>query len=74
MRGCLGWCGACQRTKRRQTAKPLLVPELGSEFRKAELWAAQGCPGVTRKAENLGWSRVSREERRFHNLCLQDIL
>lgn len=38
------------------------------------MWAAQGWPGVTRKAENLGWSRVSREERRLHSLCLQDIL
>lgn len=53
---------------------PLVVLELGSELRRAEPGAAQGCPGVTRKAEDLGWSRGSREERRFHNLCLQDIL
>ena len=53
---------------------PLVVLELGSGLRRAEPGAAQGCPGVTRKAEDLGWSRGSREERRFHNLCLQDIL
>lgn len=49
---------------------PLVVPELRSELRKAELGAAQGCPGVTRKAEDLGWSKGSRKEREISQSLL----
>ena len=68
------WDGVEHAMEQKGDKLPSLVPELGSELRKAQLGAAQGWPGVTRKAEDLGWSRVSWEERRFHNLCLQDIL